>query len=289
VAPDPGPAMAKDDLMVRIFTGASAARVSMGTEEEMRRAARALGGVLPADAPDPLRRLLVLDVDGVMIDAETSFAQAVAMALKELAPQQEWSLKHFQAFKHVGGFNNDFRLAAGALALAERGEMERLWKAAGVGFPDLEARIQELEPRCKEVVQRHYAKTKELEKPLVSKAELEALGWDVAIFTGRPPEELLLAEEVLGFTLPAVCDSAQHLRKPLPGGLLQLSDAFRSQEVVFAGDTRDDAACLSAARQQRPEISWSFAAIGPDKDRIAVQGDLKAESLRELLAVLSQG
>jgi len=125
------------------------------------------------------RRLLVLDVDGVMIDADRSFAEAVGRALKELAPQQAWDDSDFLAFKRVGGFNNDFRLAAGALALAERGEMDRLRKAEGIGFPDLEERIQALEPRCQEVVQRHYAVTKELEKPLITRGNstLLVLTW----------------------------------------------------------------------------------------------------------------
>jgi histidinol-phosphate aminotransferase len=288
ITPDPGPAMAKENLMVRAFNGISAARVSMGSEDEIRRAAASLGGALPEDRPEPVRRLLVLDVDGVMIDAEASFAEAVSRAIAEMVPGQAWSLEHFRAFKRVGGFNNDFRLTAGAVALAERAEMERLWDSEGKGFPDLEARIQELEPRCKEVVQRHYAITKALEAPLVSHDELDALGWDVAIYTGRPPEELLLAEEVLGFQLPAVCDFAPHLRKPLPGGLLQLADTFRSQEVVFVGDTRDDNASLQAARRERPEIAWTFAAVGPECERIAVEGDLQAESLRSLLPLLAR-
>lgn len=289
IAPDPGPALAKDNFMVRSFAGTDAARVSMGTEPQTLLAAKALGGEMAEDAAAPARKLLVLDIDGVMIDAEISFAEAVSRAVQELVPGTAWSLDNFRAFKHLGGFNNDFRLAAGGVALAERGEMARLWKAVDIGFPDLEARIQELEPTCKDVVQRHYAITKDLERPLVTKAELDELGWDVAIYTGRPPEELLLAEEVLGFQLPAICDFAPHLRKPLPTGLLQLADAFRSQEVVFAGDTRDDAAALRAAREQRPEVSWSFAAIGPDRDRFAQEGDFSVETLRDLLAILKGG
>jgi histidinol-phosphate aminotransferase len=281
VAPDPGPAMWDAGLMVRAFTGAGVARVSIGTETEVQQAAKALGGALPPQSAVSSRRLLVLDVDGVMIDAERSFAEAVARALKELAPQQPWEDRDWLAFKRVGGFNNDFRLAAGALALAERGEMDRLRKAEGIGFPDLESRIQELEPRCQEVVQRHYAVTKALEKPLITREELDALGIDVAVFTGRPPEEWALAVEVLGFTLPAVTDSAPHLRKPRPDGLLQLADAFRAQVVLFVGDTRDDAASLAEARFLRPDIQWSFAAVGPDRERIG--GDLSRASLRALL------
>lgn len=286
VAPDPGPTLWEAGIMVRAFQGTGVARVSIGTEEEVKRTADALGGELPPERLATRRRLLVLDVDGVMIDADRSFAEAVARALKELAPGQPWSDDDFLAFKRVGGFNNDFRLAAGALALAERGELDRVRKAEGIGFPDLEERIQALEPRCQEVVQRHYAVTKDLEKPLVSLAELKSLGVDVAVFTGRPPEEWDMAVEVLGFALPAVTDAAPHLRKPRPDGLLQLADAYRAQEVLFVGDTRDDAACLREARALRPDLQWAFAAVGPDRERIG--GDLLGASLRALLPELQR-
>ena len=281
VEPDPGPALWEAGIMVRAFPGKGVARVSIGTEPEVRKTAEVLGGTLPEDVPAPRRRLLVLDVDGVMIDADRSFAEAVARSLKELAPRQPWSDDDFLAFKRVGGFNNDFRLTAGALALAERGEMDRLRQAEGIGFPDLEARIQALEPTCQAVVQRHYATTKDLEQPLIARPELEGLGVDVAVFTGRPPEEWAMAIEVLGFELPAVTDSAPHLRKPKPDGLLQLADMFRAQEVLFVGDTRDDAACLREAAALRPDIAWTFAGVGPDRDRLG--GDLCGESLRALL------
>ena len=282
VTPDPAPVLAGAGLLARTFPGAGAARVSIGSEDEARRTAEALGGQLGQASVQPRRRnLLVLDVDGVMIDADRSFAEAVGRALKELAPQQPWSDREWLAFKRVGGFNNDFRLTAGALALAERGEMDRLRSAEGVGFPDLEARIQALEPRCQEVVQRHYAVTKSLERPLITLPELQALGVDLAVFTGRPPEEWLLAMEVLGFELPVVSDAAPHLRKPRPDGLLQLADAFRAEAVLFVGDTRDDAACLAEARARRPELEWTFAGVGPDRDRLG--GDLSGESLRAIL------
>jgi len=236
-----------------------------------------------------MTRLLVLDIDGVMVEADRSFMEAVARALAELAPGITWTDDHFRMFKRVGGFNNDFRLTAGGLALHQAGQMDRLWSAEGVGFPDLEARMHELEPLCQEVVQAHYADTRHLETPLISLTELEATGLDLAIYTGRPPEELVMAFEVLGFELPAVCDSEPALRKPRPDGLLLLADRFGASAVVFAGDTRDDATALRAARAQRPEIAWTFAAIGPERERIAVEGDLQAERLRELLGMLSGG
>jgi phosphoglycolate phosphatase-like HAD superfamily hydrolase len=105
----------------------------------------------------------------------------------------------------------------------------------------------------------------------------------VAIFTGRPPDELLLAYQVLGFRLPAVCDSAPHLRKPRSEGLIQLADAFKATEVVFVGDTLDDATALKGARALCPWVTWTFAAVGPDRGRLAVPGDLVAERLLPLL------
>lgn len=227
--------------------------------------------------------LLILDVDGVMVEADRSFMEAAARGLAELAPDLAWSDAHFRMFKRVGGFNNDFRLAAGALALHEAGQMERLWSAEGVGFPDLETRMAELEPRCQRVVQAHYAHTRHLEKALITLSELEQTGMALAIYTGRPPEELTMAFEVLGFELPAVCDSAPELRKPRPDGLFILAERFGAGTVIFAGDTRDDATALHAARVARPEIVWTFAAIGPERARIAEAGDLQAETLRELL------
>jgi len=284
LTPDPTPALRAAGQLVRALPGQDAARVTVGSEAEAEVTAAALGGALPPSAPWDRRRLLVLDVDGVLIEADRSFMEAVSRAMAELAPGQAWSDEHFRAFKRIGGFNNDFRLTAGAWALAERDELARVFE--GRPFPELEARLEELEPPAKEVVQRHYADTIQHERPLISLDELGALGWDLAILTGRPPEELELAWKVLGWSLPALCDSAPYLRKPEPAGLLQLADAFRAEEIVFAGDTLDDARCLRRAREARPELAWRFAALGPERTGFAEAGDLEAESLRALLPML---
>jgi len=290
LSPDPSPALEAAGLKVRRLPGADAARVTVGTEAGASRVAAALGEALPAPSPRPRRRLLALDIDGVLIDADRSFMEAVARALAECRPALPWSDEVFRAFKRVGGFNNDFRLTAGALALAERhGDTDLrplLEEAAGRGFPHLEARMQALEPGAQAVVQRHYGETIRLERPLISLAELQATGWELAVLTGRPPEELTLAWGVLGFQLPAVCDAAPHLRKPEPAGLLQLADAFRAEEILFAGDTVDDAACLRRAAALRPELTWRFAALGPDRARFVAPGDLQSARLADLLPML---
>ena len=234
------------------------------------------------------RHLLVLDVDGVLIDPGRSFHEAVAAALAELAPALPWDDEHFAAFKRVGGFNNDFRLTAAALALAEQGGLDGLKHAEGRGFPHLETRIRELEPVCQSVVQKHYVRTRRLERPMVTREELDRFPGELAICTGRPPDELTLAFQVLGFRLPAVSDSASHLRKPRPEGLLQLADAFRANRITFVGDTCDDAAALRGARALCPGITWVFAAVGPDRQWIAESCDLQAPRLKDLLPNLER-
>jgi len=264
----------------------------LGAPEHLARLGPSVATELPPATCPPPRHLLALDIDGVLIDADRSFMEAVARTVAELRPALPWGDESFRAFKRLGGFNNDFKLAAGALALAEAfGDVDLVPKieaALGKGFPELEPRIAELEDIVKGVVQRHYEDTIDFEKPFATLAELQATGFDLAILTGRPPEELIMAWKVLGFSLPAVPDRAPHLRKPSPCGLLQLADAFQATDIVFAGDTVDDANCLRRAAAIRPELRWRFAAIGPDRHRFERPEDFSFAFLRELLPILQR-
>jgi len=221
--------------------------------------------------------LVVLDVDGVLIDPGRAFMDAVAGALEQLAPGLAWRDEDYLELKRAGGFNNDFRLAAAALARAERGGLP------AEGWPGLDAAIRRWEPACRTAVRGHYAHTRRLARPLVTREQLDAVPGALAICTGRPPDELETAFALLGFTLPAVSDRAPHLRKPRPEGLVQLADAFRAERVTFVGDGRDDAAALRGARALRPELDWRFAAVGADRGLIASGRDLRAATLTELL------
>ena len=270
--------------------GQQATAYALGLPDLIKDLAGAGGAPLPATFVRPggrERHLLALDVDGVLIDPGRSFHEAVAAALAELAPGLPWDDDHFTAFKRLGGFNNDFRLTAGALALAETDGLEGLRHAEGKGFPHLEARIRALEPLCQAAVQKHYVRTRRLERPMVTREDLDVFPGDLAIFTGRPPDELTLAFQVLGFRIPALADSAAHLRKPRPEGLLQLADAFRATKVTFVGDTCDDASALRGARALCPGVTWVFGAVGPDRQRLVEDGDLQAPTLKELLPRLN--
>ena len=284
--PDPGSTLRAAGIQSRALPELGAGRITVGTEAEAGLTAQALGAELAQPGPRAKRRLLALDMDGVMVDGDAGFMIAVGKALKELAPELPWMDAHYLAFKQVAGFNNDYRLCAAAMALGERGELESVWSAQAQGFPQLEQRIQELEPRCAEVVIRCYQSVPPPDTPLITLPELEALGWDLAVLTGRNYDELETGFRVLGFRLPGVADGAAHLRKPQPAGLLQLADAYRAEEIVFVGDTRDDAQALRSARSLRPDLVWTFAAVGNLRDTIAREGDLRARSLRALLPIL---
>ncbi|MDR0498566.1 MAG: HAD-IA family hydrolase [Holophagales bacterium] len=229
--------------------------------------------------------LLVLDVDGVMIDPAGSFEMCVAMALKEMLPELAWSKELYWELKRIPGFNNDFRLMAAAVALFEAGEIDRLGEGINTGFPHLEKCMDELEPRCKERMQFYYQDLKHLERPLITLPELEAIvDWDVAILTGRPPDELPLAFEILGFEIPAICDSCPEFRKPEPGGLIHLADRYRANRIYFVGDTRDDATCLRRAREVRPDLNLTFVAVNKLRYEISKPGDLTYITLREFIS-----
>jgi len=252
----------------------------LGKPELVTRLAEAAGwrpepGPLPALAGNG-GRLLVLDVDGVLIDPGRAFLDAVAGALGQLAPGMAWSDQDYLRLKRSGGFNNDFRLTAAALVQAEQGGPVTDWSP-------LEARVRAWEPRCEVAVRQHYRRTARLARAMVAPEQLSAVRGDLAICTGRPPGELASGFELLGFELPAVSDRAPHLRKPRPEGLIQLADAFRAERIVFVGDSLDDAAALRGARGLRPELDWCFAAVGPQRASFARAGDLQAEGLAELL------
>jgi len=287
LAHDAADALAEAGVLARRLPPGEGTRISIGDEQACAKVARALGATLPErTAPEADTRLLVLDVDGVLIDAEASFREAVARALADLRPAFPWSDALFRKMKRLGGMNNDFRLAAGLLAISDAGSLEALEGGGLVWSPALEEGLALHYRAASERVAFHYETTKRGETPLVTRAEIEAVGAPFVILTGRAPHELADAFVTLGLTCEAVCDSAPHLAKPSPAGLLQLADTFRASDVLFVGDTVDDRTTVVRARPLRPETRFTFAGVGPDRASFvrADTGDLEAPTLRELLA-----
>jgi histidinol-phosphate aminotransferase len=277
IAPNKVPELAAAGVLARAWPGTAYCRISLSEERVAETTARVYGTKLPpannAAEYQPSRALLVLDVDGVLIEA--SFRAAVALALTDLHPQLTWVDAIFRTMKRISGMNNDFRLAAavGWLWTAQSNAHDPRFAELVAGREPLLsltelAAIDALEPTYAVQVAQHYRTTQHMEQPLIAGVELEHLTRNLAIYTGRNAVELELAEHTLGFRLPAVCDRGGHVRKPMPGGLLQLRDAFGADAILFVGDTRDDLAALEAARAELPHVRWAFCAVGPARDEI---------------------
>ncbi|NOU27996.1 MAG: aminotransferase class I/II-fold pyridoxal phosphate-dependent enzyme [Polyangiaceae bacterium] len=278
VAPEKAAELRAQGLLVRALPGTTAMRVSLAEEATAAAVAKAYGTTLAAP-PGEVRRhapLLVLDIDGVLIEAEASFRTAVARALAELAADLPWDDRLFRTMKRAPGMNNDFRLTAALMHLWRAGQARFAPVAAGTGptfdEADLTA-IEALVPEAAARVAHHYETTQALEAALATAADLAELPGTHAIYTGRNVHELGLAAKILGFQLPAVVDRGAHVRKPAAGGLLQLRDAFRATSVMFVGDTRDDAAALRAAQAELPHVRFGFCAVGPAREEIVPSPD----------------
>ncbi len=239
--------------------------------------------------------LLVLDIDGVLLDARPSFYRAAretalwaaARALGKEAgalPAQD----DVRAFKDVGGWNDDFDLAAGlawAVVLRETRHMpiaSTARRSAG-GLPTLFEAVHALVPpatiaamRSPEVRQRSAARyagrahCAELygidperfpdlpeeglfadERQLASASLLRSCALDLALFTGRNRAETRLALERYGLAVPeerCVVDDGVLPRKPAPDGLLHLARYASSGPLIYVGDAVDDQNSVLAYR-----------------------------------------
>jgi histidinol-phosphate aminotransferase len=283
LAEDVSATLEAQGILARKLPPGQGTRLSIATESVTAKLASALGAKLAAPQEPAARPLLVLDVDGVLIDAEQSFCEAVRLTVAELSPELLWRPALFRAMKRLGGMNNDFKLAAGLCAVQEQQLIDTLLQGNLRWNDALETAAMTHLARATERVTAHYAETKKSERALIGLAELTALDVPFAIFTGRNEAELADAYVTLGFTCEAVCDRAAHLQKPSPAGLLQLADSFRASHIVYVGDTRDDRASLVAARALRPQTLFCFAGVGPDRESFVRDDDLQAESLRVLL------
>ena len=186
--------------------------------------------------------LVVLDVDGVLIDVQQSFTHIV----RELSGASDADIAIFKAH---GGFNDDWELARAAKAWIAAGRPSVLhnaktWRdvveACGNDPGDLT-------PACIDLYRGGYW-TREV--PLVSTDLLERVAsrFSIAACTGRDEWEMERAEKLLGFSFSRKTTS-EHARKPNADALLRL--LHRDEDlVVFLGDTEADRQTVLAAREE---------------------------------------
>lgn len=241
--------------------------------------------------------VVVLDVDGVLIDVRESFREAVretvVVVQRSMGVAQPWCPTHedILVFKRAGGFNDDIDLgialaaigaagcAADAVAIAQRVEL------AGGGLSALRAVAPEL-PRIagREVLRifddLYWGGLIDRERVLAPHDFVQRLrdtgARAVALVTGRTPRELDAALERLGWDRAELCHvlTGDVVRKPNPACLDVIAQHCNPRSMVYVGDVRDDWELVRRWREERPD---AVAARG-----ILVGGDDEMERYRPL-------
>lgn len=270
------------------------------------------------------REAVILDMDGVLIDTSRSFTEGVirTASLCAIPPGlgHGWGASHVEELRLCGGFNDDWD-AASALAIEGRDLRPSAWpqvcrelRRAGGGPESVKRRAGEEEWRVMRAIvgavfERLYAGPKapqvygvpatevsglyEREVPLARREDLEALGENWAVFTGRSPGEAALGLKILDISLPSVrlvANSDPRYRKPRPDALLELAAAMNATRADYVGDNLDDLAAARNARKAGLQID--FVGIAPRgsarEERFLDEGAPRVfEDVREFLGATS--
>jgi HAD superfamily phosphatase len=182
-----------------------------------------------------VKRVLVFDVDGVLVDVTDSYREAICQTVALFTGERP-SRELIQDLKNRGGFNNDWRLT------------HRLIADAGVNadYEDVVARFNEL------FMGRDGDGLITRERWIACDGLLERLAanWRLAIFTSRMRYELDATLTRIGcghLFHPTVTHDDVERQKPAPDGLLAIAAAHPGAEMWYAGDTVDDANAARAA------------------------------------------
>ena len=186
------------------------------------------------------QRLLILDMDGVLVDVTKSYRQTIIETVKQFTGV-ELTHKQIQAVKNRGGSNNDWDLSLELIR--ERG-----------GAPEREEVIA--------AFQRIYLGENNdgliaRERWLPRNGLLERLSqrFRLALFTGRERWEaqFTLSKFAPGVLFdPIVGMEDVQFEKPNPEGLLKIIEQVKPSERFYVGDVMDD--CLAARAAAVPFI-----------------------------------
>jgi HAD superfamily phosphatase len=177
------------------------------------------------------KKLIVFDMDGVLVDVTESYRESIAQTVKYFtghAPTRE----QIQQFKNQGGWNDDWKLShhicsqLGCDASFET--VKEYFQSIFLGTANDGLILRE----------QWVARPGTLEK--LSET------FDFAVFTGRPRADarITLDRFAAGLKFAPVIGMEDVLHhKPHPEGLLQLP-----QTAFYVGDTVDDARCARAAK-----------------------------------------
>ena len=217
-----------------------------------------------------VQRLLILDMDGVLVDVTESYRQTIIETVKQFTGV-ELTHKQIQTVKNRGGSNNDWDLSLELIrergGAPEREEVIRAFQRIYLGEnPSTFAqggpssRLAESGSREKPRDERQPNRNDGLiarERWLPRNGLLERLSqrFRLALFTGRERWEaqFTLSKFAPGVLFdPIVCMEDVQFEKPNPEGLLKIVEQVKPSERFYVGDVMDD--CLAARAAAVPFI-----------------------------------
>ena len=180
--------------------------------------------------------LIVFDMDGVLTEVSESYREAIVQTVEHFTGQRI-TRDLIQDYKNQGGWNNDWALSK---RIAADLGVEVDYNAVVDYFNEIF-----IGRNGDGLIQRElwFPQTGLLERLM------ERCG--LAIFTGRLRYEADLSLQRFGPHLrfdPIICADDVAAGKPAPDGLLAIQSMKPARELVFVGDTIDDARASSAAK-----------------------------------------
>lgn len=180
-------------------------------------------------------RMLVFDMDGVLVDAAASYREAIRATVEHFTGRRVTS-ELIQEYKNRGGWNNDWALS------------QRILRDLGmeVAYETVVAQFQHvfLGTNGDGLLWR--------ERWIPEEGLLERLSrrYRLAIFTGRIRPELEITLARFATTVrfdPTVCTGEIENTKPAPDGLEKIARLCPEVEILYIGDNVDDARCAATA------------------------------------------
>lgn len=175
-------------------------------------------------------KLIIFDVDGVLVDVHGSFHRSILDTVKHFTGRR-FTYAHIQQWKSRSGYNDDWRLSTDWInslgQKVEYAQVKRRFQKIYWGTNGTRGNVWR---------ERWLVPPRRLAR-WAERAEL-------ALFTGRTRRELRHTLEQFGVTkvFPRVVtmDDVEHL-KPHPEGILRLLKGTDPQEAIYLGDNMDDA------------------------------------------------
>lgn len=181
-------------------------------------------------------KLVIFDVDGVLVDVHGSFHRSILDTVRHFTGRR-FTYAHIQQWKRHSGYNDDWRLSTDWInslgGQVEYAQVKRVFQKIYWGTNGTRGNVWR---------ERWLVPVRSLER-WATRAEL-------ALFTGRTRRELRHTLEHFGVTklFPRVVtmEDVEHL-KPHPEGLLHLLRGADPGDALYLGDNLDDALAAKGA------------------------------------------